>query len=188
MFKLLRISLLLSPLALALGCSRPHNLLSNAGFESGSEQTIDGWKPTAYLNNPDHFQFGPDTTPRSGRRSLKILHPQANDSWVTQDVPVRGGRVYKLSGWLKTDNVQPAQGTVGANLCIAGSFIRTASLKGTQPWTQVQCYFKTSSPRTVLSVACRLGSPSGMASGTAWFDDIDLREVKLSIPAGLPEY
>jgi len=184
--KFLKISLFLSPLA--LGCSQSHDLLFNSGFESGSEQTIDGWKPGASLNNPDRFQYGLDTTRRSGEHALKISNPQPNDSWVSQDVPVKGGRTYKLSGWLKTENVQLTQGTVGANLCVVGSFIRTTSLKGTQGWTQVVSYFKTSPDRTALSVACRLGFTNSAVSGTAWFDDVEFREIRLPAPPGLPEY
>ena len=170
------------------GCSHSQNLVMNPGFESGSEQAVDKWKPQAFLNDLAHYAYGISDEYQSGRHSLKISNLQEGDAWVSQDVPVKEGRTYKLSGWIKTDNVQSLQGKIGATLCIAGSYIRTTSLKGTQPWTQVECYFKTGGNKTSVPIACRLGFTNSVATGTAWFDDIELRETRLPTASNLPEY
>jgi len=182
------LKLLLILPALAGSYSHSNNLLVNPGFESGSGQSIDGWKASAYINDSGHSAYSIDGDSHSGHNSLKIFSFQENDFMLTQDVPVEGGHAYKLSGWVKTENVQSLQGKIGANLCIARSFIRTASLKGTQPWTEVECYFRITPNRTSVPITCRLGFTNSVATGGAWFDDIELSEIQLPTDSNLPQY
>jgi hypothetical protein len=52
----------------------------------------------------------------------------------------------------------------------------------------MECYFRTGPNRTTVPVACRLGFTNSVATGSAWFDDIELTEVQLPTDSNLPEY
>lgn len=158
-------------------CSGGKNLVANPDFELGTDQAVEYWQPGAIINTPDHVQFKREDTGRSGKHSIKITNSQMNDSWIIQNVMVASDRTYRVSGWIKTENLQTLQGSVGATVCLAGGIIRSTSVKGTQPWTQVEFYVKTAKDRTVLPIACSVGLANSNVTGSAWFDDIEVQEV-----------
>jgi hypothetical protein len=88
-----------------------------------------------------------------------------------------------LSGWIKTDNVAHSTQIVdsGANLCLWGTWQRTRPITGTNDWTYVRLVFN-SGPTGTATVCARLGYWSGVASGTAWFDDLRITEIEASDP------
>lgn len=111
---------------------------------------------------------------RSGKSSLRIDNLANDDSFLKQAVAVKPRTRYRLTGYIKTNNLA-AQGA-GATLSLDGNFAPKASVAGRQDWKKVSFEFDTGA-LTVIKVGPRLGHPSRLATGTAWFDDLQLVEV-----------
>lgn len=149
------------------------NLLLNGSFEQG-ESSPTGWSPDAW--NSSHTVFSLDSTQAvSGSRSVKIESAALNDARWIQTVSVLPNSYYRLTGWIKTENVAHTGESVdaGANLCLYGTYTRSEGLYGTNDWTYISLMFTTGSS-TEVTVAGRLGYWSGTTTGVAWFDDLQL--------------
>ncbi|MBT7080165.1 MAG: peptidoglycan DD-metalloendopeptidase family protein, partial [Chloroflexi bacterium] len=151
------------------------DILYNGGFEEG--YTVEpwaypyGWYKTAWIMDNSTFTW--DTTQKhSGNRSAKISNNTSNDARWTATVWVQPNADYRLSGWIKTENIAQ-NGDRGANLSILGGWISTTKLYGTNDWTFVSVDFNTEA-NEFIEVAARIGMYSGEISGTAWFDDLKL--------------
>ena len=79
-----------------------------------------------------------------------------------------------LRAWIKTESVGETGGD-GANICIAGAWEKSPSLQGTKDWTPVWCTF-FSAAREKVELHCRLGFYGQGCTGTAYFDDVEMRE------------
>jgi len=115
------------------------NLVTNAGFESG----LQNWTNQTWSSGEVKFDLD-SQHPHSGQLCLKIEHQKDNDSLEFQNVPVHGGRVYKISGWIRTLNVSGTEGetheNIGACLCIKDTWVRSENLKGNRNWKPVTFY------------------------------------------------
>ena len=152
------------------------DLVTNGGFELPVDV------PTAEPLNWDTGQWMPYSqfsrdydNAHSGGSSLRIKSPTANDAWLWQPVAVEPETPYVLTGWIKTENVSAG---VGANLSIVGTWTHTEGFTGTNDWTRVSLWFN-SGANTQITIGARLGYWSSLCSGTAWFDDLRLRPIKL---------
>ena len=154
-----------------------YNLLVNGGFEDGSGSPS-GWNSDAFI--PDVTFTWDNAQAHSGARSVKIASTLPNDSRWIQRLIVQPNTEYRLSGWIKTEDVAHTQQSVdaGANLSLfePTSFTYSGGLIGTNDWTFVTLSFNSGS-NTQIAVACRLGMWSGTTTGVAWFDDLRLEEV-----------
>lgn len=157
------------------------NMLQNAGFEA-AYGTLPAFWSRRLQNNQPLFIF-----PGNGRNggtyaaiqmsSTEPLEPWPVARWV-QNIPVRAGKAYIISGWIKTNNIT-GQGGVGIAVQwrdSAGKGLKVAGLmayvKGTNEWT---CYDgKVTAPAgaATCSIYCEIAG----CSGTAWFDDICFKE------------
>lgn len=159
------------------------NLLPNGGFEDASfdPDTPNGWTRQAFA--PGASLTWETETVRDGLRSARIGSPTLNDAAWTQTVALEPDRNYLLSGWIKTENVAHGTGGVdaGANLCLWGSLLRTPALTGTNDWTYVRMTFN-SGPTGIVTICARIGYWSGVTTGTAWFDDLQVREIVATDP------
>lgn len=177
-----RLSLALASIGLAGAvlaaplCRPPANLIANAGFEAGTWSP--GGRPTGWdFESPLTTSLGTwdNTVARSGRHSVRIDAPTPDDAHWHQPVTVPVNVPLYLSGWLRTDNVrrgadQPS--SPGATISALGRWDQTAPTYGTTPWHRVGMSFITDTPTVVA--APRLGFWGGLASGTAWYDDLSL--------------
>ncbi|MEN3941090.1 carbohydrate binding domain-containing protein [Prosthecobacter sp. SYSU 5D2] len=150
------------------GAGRP-NLLSNSDFKEG----LNGWNTSSDKNigkaELDHEVKRGDTP------SVRITNPSAGDTFCKQTVKVKPGMRYRLTGYIKSKDVE-VKGAQAANLSLAGGYERSKSLKGSESWQKVEFEFDSKAVDT-LTVGCRLGGWYSPASGTAWFDDLKLIEV-----------
>jgi hypothetical protein len=157
------------------------NLLLNAGFEEGDFSPTgspDHWSQNAYI--PSAEFLWDDTQAYEGSRSVKITAETLNDaSWV-QTVSIQPNTLYRLSGWIKTENVARPEGR-GANLSLLDTWDSSVDLFGTNDWTYVSLRFN-SGEKTEVTIAARLGFYAGMTTGTAWFDDLELAPIQPSDP------
>jgi hypothetical protein len=173
-------------LATSLPCLRtahaapPPNLLPNGSFEVGASP--DSTDPAGWSR--DVFEASATLSwdagvALMGSRSVMIAAPTPNDARWVATVPVQPHRLYALSGWIKTDQVEHSQQSVdaGANLCLMGTWSHTAGVFGTSDWTYVSMIFN-SGAQTEVTIGARLGYWAGATTGTAWFDGLRLSLVE----------
>ncbi len=186
----------LTPDVIALG----PNLISNPGFEALSGPHPAGWHESNMSNYPPFdqalFYSGLDSLGAAqGNLSARVSglwlgnntkrgSPNSgfwvwNDSNQTlQSIPVEGGAIYLLSFFYRTAWIKDLGSTVYLNAGISsgGSFGGEHALPPTEgAWRQVSLIGITSdnSPNSVLPLL-RLWGP-----GQAWFDNVQLRQVKM---------
>ena len=117
-----------------------------------------------------------------GSASLAIEHPAPSSTVVESElVTMTPGHLYRLSGWIRTDNAvaDPTSRyptAVAATLTMASfPFTNHApTVAGTRSWQRVEVLFFATRERD--RVRFHLGL-NGTASGKAWCDDVRLEEV-----------
>ena len=156
---------------------RKPNLLRNPSFEEEGG-SYPGWTIWTWKSNTGAARLASDRAYK-GDNCLLLSNDEADDSLVFQPVMVKRNSTYFLSGWVKTEGVRvlEAGGDAGANMAIWGSFERSESLLGDNDWTFLAMTFDTGD-RDTVNVACRLGHHGSTVIGNAWFDRIELIELK----------
>jgi hypothetical protein len=173
----------------------PQGAVIDGEFEVNPQ--VCGWFTSAF--NSSKAQFGWETAGvgRNGTRCVSIQATNFNDANWTQTINgLTPGATYGLTGWIKGENVvrQPG-GTLGANLCLAGTWVHAPdSLDGTFDWRQVSLSFTAPQSGTV-TIGCRLGYWSNTAQGKVWFDDVAIvrpTELRLEhlrlLPGGIARF
>lgn len=157
--------------------------LRNDGFElSGGSGlplywTIEGGMPS------DGNVVRVDSTVRHTGAASFLVRNIVPESFTLVSAPVQLaiGRLYRLSGWVKTDHLYSDPETryptcVAATLSMS-SFPFTnhsSTAGGTHGWQRIETLFLAT--RAVDNVRLHLGY-NGTATGSAWFDDLALEEV-----------
>jgi alpha-N-arabinofuranosidase len=143
--------------------------VSNSSFEEMEGNLPKGWKMMTWQPKAD-FAVDPSVA-HTGKNSVRISSTEGGDaSWMII-VPVKPYSKYRLSGWIKTQNLDPGTGQ-GALINFRRSDIRTKAITGTQDWTRVELLFD-SGANDAFSLNCLMGG-RGKSKGTAWFDDVQL--------------
>jgi alpha-N-arabinofuranosidase len=144
--------------------------VANGSFEELEGENPNGWTPRRWQRAEATFAVEP--AGHGGNRSVLISSEKGADaSWVAV-VPVRPYSRYKLSGWIKTQDLVPGSSR-GAQININGEEEwRTPPVIGTQDWTKVEVEFDAGA-NDALEVTCLFGG-WGRATGKAWFDDVEL--------------
>jgi putative heme-binding domain-containing protein len=150
-----------------------NNLVANSSFEEVSDERPRGWRTTTHSGRA---QFAVADQGRTGRRSAKITSEQGADaSWAIQ-VGVKPRSEYRLTGWIKTENLQKVGGARGAmfNIHEMQDPVRggTKALAGNNDWTQLELNFN-SGEMSQVTINCLFGG-WGRVTGTAYFDDVEL--------------
>jgi hypothetical protein len=149
------------------------NLVQNDGFEGN-----DGTKPGDWLT--DAAWAVDASAPRSGGWSLRLSDAPAVAfaQIARQPLTLRKG-IYKLSGWIKTEDLGANTSGSGVRLNLDysanGVLMRglTPVVSGTSDWT----YFETTNIVVPEDRAATLKLEAYKEpSGTAWFDDVRVEE------------
>jgi Gpi18-like mannosyltransferase len=155
------------------------NLATNPGFEEN--QGIAGWSEYIWDQNEGVSRIVMDNAVmHSGKASICIINNSPNDSRAQQQIKVSGNRFYKLSCWIKTENV--GLDAKGANLSIEGLINTSKDIQATAGWEQVEIYGKTGDRQTSFVLTLGVGGYNSLNQGRAWFDDVLVEEVD-SIPS-----
>jgi putative heme-binding domain-containing protein len=149
------------------------NALANGSFEEAKENHPSGWRAVTYGGRGDLSLA--DLGHGSGH-SVKISSEQGGDlGWATT-VTVKPRTDYTLSAWVKTENVKRLGNSRGALLNVHelqdpvhGA---TKPLVGDNDWTKVEFTFNSGELKEI-TVNCLFGG-WGRATGTAYFDDVEL--------------
>ena len=158
--------LLTSP---ALGAEQ---LVRNGLLAQGTNDKPSHWTHEGYAKDPSTTEFtwevGPD-----GLGVIGVENHRPNDARWIQTVPVSPDTWYRISGWVRTENVGSAK--MGAYLSAMGRF-DSKDLRGTQSWKPVSMWVRTGSLDTQLQLWARLGGYSSENSGRAFFSGISVEE------------
>jgi alpha-N-arabinofuranosidase len=165
--------ILLLTAAAACSTEPPPAEVPNASFEApdperATERPAD-WRPYRWRGRGEmEYAEGGHT----GARSVTIASSEGGDlSWGAV-VPVRPFSRYRLSGWIRTEDLTATTGQ-GALLNLHGmEGARSEALTGTNDWTLVSFEFDTGA-NDAVQVNCLFGG-WGQATGRAWYDDISL--------------
>jgi len=156
-------------------CRAPANLLANPGFESGRASpggSPPGWTfQSAYSGALGTWDTD---VAYSGRRSVRIDATRPEDTEWLQSTAVPVNTPLFLGGWIKSDHIQRVDqpSSPGATISVLGRWDQPAPTLGTTPWHPVGMSFITDT--SPLLVSARLGFWGGLATGTAWYDDLTL--------------
>ena len=145
------------------------NVLANASFEDIENGMPKGWRT---VNWQARAEFTVDeTAAQAGSKSVRISSAVGADASFQAIVPVKPFAKYRLSGWIKTQDLQPGT-SKGALITLHGLDIMTPAVSGTRDWTRVEVVFDTGA-NDAVSVNCLFGG-WGLATGTAWWDGLAL--------------
>jgi len=149
--------------------------VANGSFEEMDGENPAGWRHRSWQRGVDAV-FAVESSGRSGGRSVAISSEKGADSSWIATVPIRPYSRYRLSGFIKTENVEAGTGR-GAQINVHGEGEwRTPPVTGTQDWTKAEVEFDAGA-NDALDITCLLGG-WGRSTGKAWFDDVEL--VRLS--------
>ena len=152
--------------------SADRNLFANGNFENGT----DGWAFTSY-GKKGSMELDPQES-HAGKPSLRIVNTEIDHTLANQKIAVKPNTRYRISGFIKTKNVEPQKKgqKEGAELMVTGGWTRTPPVSGTKPWGKVTLEFATGKESEIV-VGMSLGHYSAGVSGTAWFSDLSVIEL-----------
>ena len=144
------------------------------------DSTVNHWQVTTWKNRPEQVSVSTDVI-HEGTAALKMqITEDADDVSLYQPVNVVPNHLYRLTAWVKTDDVVVGlqeNGTTGACLTLYDYAVSTESILGTNDWKMITLEFN-SADVTVLNIGCRLGNHGSACTGTAWFDNLKLEKVE----------
>ncbi len=170
--------LLCGSAAPARGAASAAGELPNGSFEQTREGRPKAWR-TQRWGGDGQFELSP--VARAGQYSASIVSTDGGDVGWTVQASVEPFARYRLSGWIKTEDVRTTTGR-GALLNLHNlQPVATRALTGTNDWTRVEVEFETAE-LDVVQINCLFGG-WGLATGRAWYDDLRL-ELLSPAPSG----
>lgn len=159
------------------------NLVQNPSFESEKNGMPDKWDTSAYNKESGATEFKYEKgSAHSGNAYAVIINRRENDARFIQPIPVQAGRKYRLSCWVRTENVG-SQGK-GANISVLGSSETSRDVKGSNgKWESIEMYLHVGKGVDSVVVSAGLGGYYNVSTGMASFDDMRVEEVG-DIPKG----
>lgn len=156
------------------------NLIQNSSFEEITGDTPTGWTKNAWDKNAGSELKVETGGAHSGDKFVTIINKANNDARFSQKINVEENKIYKLSSFIKTDNI----GKEGAGACISieGKLQTSPSLKGNNgDWQLREMYAKVGKGVNNIIVTIDVGGYGNLSTGKASFDDVTVEEVS-SIP------
>ncbi|HZY59820.1 MAG TPA: hypothetical protein VFE56_08660 [Candidatus Binataceae bacterium] len=167
---------------MSLPCPRADakELVVNGLLRSGTGNKPQGWEQQAFFPAADAatFKWTPDP---SKPGVLVIINLQANDSRWLQTINVSPSTWYRVSGWIRSDDVGTTGG-LGAYLDEMDNDYQSDDLRGSKGWQQVKFWMKTGPSQRTALLACRLGGYSALNTGTGYFTGISFMQVRRPPP------
>ena len=161
-----------------IGYERGPNLLANASFEANNGKLPNGWQVRTYSAKGPDVEHAIETRAshvKTGKASMKIRSGSGHDTSIYTSIKLNTGTTYALSAWVKTEGVSGGHGAL-LNVHELQHKGKTTAVKGNSDWKKVELVFENTQSGN-LSLNCLFGG-WGQAKGTAWYDDLSLKEVK----------
>ncbi|MCX6380517.1 MAG: carbohydrate binding domain-containing protein [Armatimonadetes bacterium] len=151
--------------------------INNADFESVRGNHFNGW---GFQDDEGVTTFADHEVTHSGKTSLRMESVSKNQyahCRINQPIKLQPQRQYRISFWLKTENLAPADAEVKILTPDAqGSLsFQTFHTDKTQEWKQYNLVFNSFSSSNALLY---LGTWNGKA-GKMWWDDLKIEEIGL---------
>ncbi len=154
--------------------------VQNIGFEDWSTDSPLYWDVNSWENNGR--AFSDSSIKHSGQKSVCIQNDKPTDTRCRQGVSVKPNTVYKISCWVKTQDVGADK--KGANISVAEITDTSKDIHGTNSdWENISLYGRTGNDQNKITLTVGLGGYGSLNSGKAWFDDVSVTEVS-SVPGG----
>jgi len=165
---------------------------ANGGFEALADGQPAGWRLDE--GDPQHRLALVTDVARGGQRSVRAtVAPGAAATWMAArqtDLGVSAGARYRVTGWVKGDNVVGRAGWyvhVAAGDNPQAVNMVAGDLRGTFDWQQVTITFTAPPQARSLNLGTVL-----YGTGTAWFDDaqvevLDAAQPEVTCAVGAPE-
>lgn len=150
-------------------------VIKNPSFEKADNGNPLGWRKATYGGGgrAQYVDGG-----RTGKKCVMLSSESGADiGWLTS-VTVKPNTKYKLSAWIKTENVKStgSRTAKGALLNLHNiQPLQTNAVTGTSDWTKVEITFDSGS-NTVVEINCLFGG-WGLATGKACYDDVKLESL-----------
>jgi hypothetical protein len=147
-----------------VGWSLSSNLLVNGDFSQGTT----GWTLPSTC-----FGVDPTTAAPNGAATLELSNPSTSCKYpiALNSVKVTGGRVYTLSGQIKTEDFMGAKSSAGATFTIYG-YAEAPIINGTTDWATATLEHVTVPPGKTPQVG--LQTWGTVPTGHAWFANMSL--------------
>jgi len=151
------------------------NLLSDGGFEGKYLNGGFGWRAEQYSQvdvSLDTSQF------HSGTRALRFVFsgPAFSDSGVSQYVPVEPNVRYRLSSFVKSEDIVSASGPriVVQDYYNNQVLASTEDLLSTSGWRELLADFATGPETRLIAIKVMRVPGNPLIKGTFWLDDVKL--------------
>jgi len=154
--------------------SQPDNLIMDASF---NEEILNSGFDWRYTPKPKIMLTLDMAESHSGDRSLKLVYSESGgDAGIFQYIAVQPGTRYRLSAWVKSEDLETANGpmlTVSDAYSneIYGSLPETI---GTSAWHSMQAEVQTGSATKLVTLAVLRHPAETRIQGKFWIDDIRL--------------
>lgn len=159
------------------------NLIKNGSFEEEQGGIPTNWMYHSYVKDDGAAEFKIETDgANSGNKCVTIVNNVENDSRCIQVINAQPNKKYKLSCYIKAENIGDSGN--GAILSVEGQVAASNTLRNTNgKWEYVELYAATGDGIDSFKVTVGVGGYGAMSTGKASFDDVTVEEVN-SIPDG----
>ncbi len=153
------------------------NLIKNGSFEDVQNGTPTDWNIYSYTTDEGVSEFKIETAGAfSDNNCATIVNNVENDSRLIQTISAQPNKNYKLSCYIKGENIGDSGN--GAVLSVEGQVSATNPLRNTDElWEHVEMYVKTGEGINSFTVTVGIGGYGAMSTGKAYFDDVRAEEV-----------
>lgn len=159
------------------------NLVKNGSFEDVQNGMPTGWTISTYNDEDGAAEFNVVSDEAyDGSNCVSVTNNVQNDSRYMQTVSAQPNKNYKLSCYIKAENINDSGN--GAVLSIEGQLAATPSLRDTGgSWEYVEMYAKTGEGVYSFNVTVGVGGYSAESTGKGYFDNVTVEEID-TIPEG----
>jgi tetratricopeptide (TPR) repeat protein len=156
---------------------QPNNLMVDGSFSQEILNSGFDWRYQAVPQvtvTLDNAEF------HSQDRSLKIVYSgNGEDAGIFEYVAVRPGMRYRLSAWVKSEDIETANGQAltilnGYSRVVYGSMEETI---GTTPWHRLEMEFEAGPETNLIMIAIQRHPGETRIQGKFWIDDIRLESM-----------
>ena len=160
---------------------------SDLEYQESEENLLENRNWEVFIHSGNGAQhLRPTAEGFKGGKCLKIESKKPTDTSWGAEVKVKANTRYRLRGKIKTEGIQG--GGLGALFNVhelqSPERVKTQALRGKKDWTEVSIDFN-SLGRKEITINALFGG-WGQSTGTAWFDEIELKEL-VAIPKIQPD-
>jgi hypothetical protein len=155
------------------------NLLHNGDFSLGSEDSVNGWRTDAWIQDPGATDYHWIRPVAGASGEIELFTHHDNDARWLQPVSLGPGW-YRISAEAKTAKVLPF--FTGANVSILEDGITSADLRGDHDWTPLSLFLKIGPRGADVDVCMRLGGYANLTRGQAFFRSARIERVSAPAP------